>query len=175
MEETFAHAVFEFPASPRRIKGPGHFVVVSSSAALCTMTTSTSKVMHVRLGTAFWLCRDVRRRAGREATERERVTQKLVEGYTICNSAFCWRLFSGYVSFALSWKMQNNGSWLDPHWTAGRAKRNFQVNIGDGGDPCIPTGAVWSDTKSFTGSKEEVIAAVSRVALRNCSGCSPRN
>ena len=63
--------------------------------------------------------------------------------------------------------MQNNGSWLDPHWTAGRAKRNFQVNIGDGGDHCIPTGAVWSDTKSFTGSKEEVIAAGSRVALRN--------
>ena len=49
------------------------------------------------------------------------------------------------------------------------------IPSGDGGDPCIPTGAVWSDTKSFTGSKEEVIAAVSRVALRNCSGCSPRN
>jgi hypothetical protein len=32
----------------------------------------------------------------------------------------------------------------------------MHVNIGDGGDPCIPTGAVWSDTKSFTGSKEEV-------------------
>ena len=67
------------PTAPRRrlelassrIKGPGHFVVVGSSAALCTMTTSTYKVMHVRLGTAFWLCRDVRRRAGREATQRE--------------------------------------------------------------------------------------------------------
>ena len=69
--------------------------------------------------------------------------------------------------------MQNNGSWLDPHWTAGRAKRNFQVNIGDGGDPCIPTGAVWSDTKSFTGSKEEVIPAVSRFDFETLPSARP--